>query len=183
MGSWIFAKPQKSQQWSCSFKVWNYLKLIIFHKKLQLLWDSWKYLKFVSVKFLGTNWRLRIEASIFFLECQFSGIYRTKITWGQLSAVRDSDLEALVTKKNNNSNSWFGNLTGSILPNCYGKYGLINSLMRDSLFGLLSLWNTSVTGGLQACKKSADKVKQRIKTIPFGFDKMLGRFFRCQCRS
>ena len=54
---------------------------------------------------------------------------------------------------------------------------------EDSLFGLLSLWNDSVTGGLQACKKSADKVKQRIKTIPFGFDKMLGRFFRCQCRS
>ena len=27
---------------------------------------------------------------------------------------------------------------------------------------------------LQACRRSADKVKQRIKTIPLGFDKTLG---------
>ena len=45
--------------------------------------------------------------------------------------------------------------------------------MLKVFFGWLSLWKDSVTGG-QACKKSADKVKQRIKTIPFGFDKMLG---------
>ena len=95
--------------------------------KYETTWIRWFFTSNYSFyEILGNTHLKTTNGSSIFLfswSVKFREFRGQKSRRDQLSVVRDLDFEALVTKKNYNSNSWFGNLTGSIRPNCYGDYG------------------------------------------------------------